>query len=60
MLSNVICAQNWQKLNTETQLVNDQVFSSNSARKYDYMISEIWARSERIIVTAKLCIHLKW
>ena len=60
MLSNVICAQNWQKLNAETQLVNDQVFSSNSAHIYDYMISEICARNERIIVTVKLCIHLKW
>ena len=48
MLSEIIfiLVQNWQELNEkQKQLRNDYVFSSKSARTYDYIIfgiSEVW------------------
>lgn len=42
----------------EKQLVNDYIFSSNSERKYDYIITDM--RRHRIIETVKACRHLSF
>ena len=46
------------KKKEENQLVNDYIFSSNSERKYDYIITDM--RRHRIIETVKACRHLSF
>ena len=44
----------------QQQLVNDYIFSSNSARKHDYIYVMRDMRTHRIIKTVKPCRHLRF